>query len=140
MNYRPKLRAAFRCIEPLKGIIKRNRITLNSVNTLLIVLIALVVLGQKKAIDPVVFSKGIAITSFAKELNNKGVSEEKQRVLVNRFVRALPKALAHYAKTHHVVVLKDKEVEAGAPDITHDVLAYIAKEMMQQNQGTSRNG
>lgn len=93
----------------------------------------LVLVLPKPTPKTVVFSKGFAITTFAKELNDKGVTEARQRFLVNRFVSALPKALAHYAKKHHVVILNDKEVAAGAPDITPYVLAFIAAEMTQQS-------
>lgn len=93
-----------------------------------------------KVPQTVVFSKGQAITSLAKELNEKGVSEGRQRLLVSRFVSVLPKALERYAAEHRVVVLSDKEVVAGAPNITQKVLATIAREMLQQNQGTKPHG
>lgn len=113
---------------------------LSLLNTLVLLMLILVLVLQKNTPKTVVFSKGSAITSFAKELNDKGVSDAHQRLLVNRFVSAMPKALAQYAKKHHVVVLNDKEGMAGAPNITPYVLAYIATEMIQQNQGTKRHG
>lgn len=124
----------------IKSLQEGNKSHLNGLNTLLILMLALAFAGQKKALEPVVFSKGLAIASFAKELNDKGVSDAKQRLLVDRFVSALPKALANYAKKHHVMVLNDKEVMAGAPNITPYVLADIATEMTQQNQGTKSHG
>jgi hypothetical protein len=127
-------------LAPIRPILGSNKNTLNGLNTLLILVLAVAFLGQKKALEPVVFSKGIAIASFAKELNDKGVSDVKQRLLVNRFVSALPKALEQYSKIHRVVVLNDKEVVAGAPNITPYVLAYIATEMTQQNQGNKSHG
>lgn len=88
----------------------------------------------------VLFSKGQAITTFAKELNDKGVSQRRQRLLVKRFVNVLPQALEHFAKENKVVVLSDKEVVAGAPNITIKVLETIAKEMLKQNQGNKPHG
>jgi len=113
---------------------------LSLLNTLVLLMLILVLVLQKNTPKTVVFSKGLAITTLAKELNDKGVSEVRQRLLVSRFVSAMPKALAQYAKKHHVVVLNDKEGVAGAPNITPFILAYIATEMIQQNQGTKNHG
>lgn len=132
--------ALIKLLSPVKRLPIRNKSNLNGLNTFLILMLAVAVAGQKKALEPVVFSKGLAIATFAKELNDKGVSDARQRLLVNRFVSALPKALAQYANEHHVVVLTDKECVAGAPNITPYVLAYIATEMIQQNQGTKTHG
>jgi hypothetical protein len=132
--------ALIKVLSPVRRILIRNKSHLNGLNTFLILMLAVAVAGQKKALEPVVFSKGLAIATFAKELNDKGVSDARQRLLVNRFVRALPKALAQYAKKHHVVVLTDKEVVAGAPNITPYVLADIATEMVQQNRETKSHG
>lgn len=124
----------------VKPILTRNKGTLTGLNTLFILMLAAALVLQKNAPETVVFSKGLAIDTLAKELNDKGVSDARQRLLVNRFVSALPKALAHYANEHHVVVINDKEVVAGAPNITSYVLATIATEMAQQNQGNRRHG
>lgn len=124
-------------IDPTLNALKEH---LSLLNTLVLLLLILVLMLQKDTLKTVVFSKGLAITTLAKELNDKGVSDARQRLLVNRFVRAMPKALTQYAKKHHVVVLNDKEVVAGAPNITLEVLAYIATEMVQQNQGTKSHG
>lgn len=97
-------------------------------------------LFSPKAMQFVVFSKGQAITSLAQELNVKGVSQAKQQLLVNRFVEALPKALEHYATQHKVVILSDKEVVAGAPNVTQTILVSIAQEMLKQNQGNKSHG
>jgi nucleoside recognition membrane protein YjiH len=113
---------------------------LSLLNTLVLLMLILVLVLQKNTQRTVVFSKGLAITTLAKELNDKGVSELRQHLLVNRFVSAMPKALAQYANENHVVVLNDKEVVAGAPNITPFILAYIATEMIQQNQGTKNHG
>lgn len=120
----------------LKPLIKH----LSLLNGLLLLAFTLSLALQKNTPQTVVFSKGMAITSFAKELNDKGVSEVKQGLLVRRFVEVLPKALEHYATKHRVVVLSDKEVLAGAPNITQKVLATVAKEMLQQNKGAKAHG
>ena len=133
-------KALIKILVSIKSILTDNKSHLNGLNIFLILMLAIGFLGQKKGIEPVVFSKGLAIASFAKELNDKGVSDVQQHLLVNRFVTSLPKALAHYAQKHHVVVLNDKEVVAGAPNITPYVLAYIATEMIQQNQGNKSYG
>jgi type-F conjugative transfer system protein TrbI len=124
-------------ISPSLKLLKKHLSLLNSVILLMLILVLVL---QKNTPKTVVFSKGLAITSFAKELNDKGVSDARQRLLVNRFISALPNALAQYAQKHRVVVLNDKEVVAGAPNITPYVLAYIATEMTQQNQGSKRHG
>lgn len=134
------LNALTKGLSAVKRIFLKNKSALNGLNTFLILMLAVAVAGQKKALEPVVFSKGLAIATFAKALNEKGVFEARQRLLVNRFVHALPKALARYAHEHHVMVLTDKEDVVGAPNITPAVLAYIATEMMQQNQGAKRHG
>lgn len=127
--------AIIRIFSSVKSILERNKSHLNGLNTFLILMLAIAFAGQKMSLEPVVFSKGLAIATLAKELNDKGVSDARQRLLVNRFARALPYALAHYAEKHHVVILNDKEVVAGAPNITSEVLAYIAGEMSKQNEG-----
>lgn len=119
----------------VRQLLIRNKGYLTGLNTLLILMLSLAFASQKKGFEPVVFSQGLAIASFAKELNDKGVSAEQQRLLVNRLVSAMPKALARYAGVHHVVILNDKEVKAGAPNITPFVLAYVATEMIQQTHG-----
>lgn len=113
---------------------------LSLLNTLVLLLLILVLVLQKNTPKTVVFSKGLAITTLAKELNDKGVPDARQRLLVNRFVSAMPKALAQYANEHHVVVLSDKEGVVGAPNITSYVLAYIATKMTQHNQGAKSHG
>lgn len=140
MKNTPCSKAFIKILAPMKHILAKNKISLNSLKNLLILMLIAAFLGQKKAPEMVVFSKGLAIASFAKELNDKGVSDVKQRLLVNRFVSALPKALAYYAKKHHVVILNDKEVVAGAPNITPYVLSYIATEMTHQGLGNKSHG
>lgn len=123
----------------LKALLSRCPLTVNQVNTVAIVLLTVILLGQNKTPIPVVFSKGLAITSFATALNDKGVPDSAQRLLIKRFVSALPKALACYAKTHHVVVFAEQDGIVGAPNITSDVLAYIASEMSKPTVGNPRH-
>lgn len=132
-------KAVITTLVPVKSIWVKSKNHLNGLNTLLILMLAFTMVWQKDARVPVVFSKGSAIASFAKELNDKGVSDEKQRLLVNRFASALPKALAYYAQKHHVVIFNDKDVVAGAPNITPNVLVYIATEMTRNNQGNKNH-
>jgi hypothetical protein len=98
---------------------------------LLIVMVFLLFSQSHSRRNVAVFDKGLAIASFANNLNGKNVSQARQKALISKFAAVMPRALESYANRNQLIILNKKTVLSTAKEleVTKDILIEIARTM-----------
>lgn len=82
---------------------------------------------------PVVFVDVNALKGrLIRQLAERELSETQSKAVIARMRDALPRALAQYAREHHVIVLEREALLAGGQSVTDEVAHLLAAAMREQ--------